>query len=148
MARSISVKIPTATVIEMIEGKVAEYKDQIENYPARLETYKAERKAYVKRVAETVASLITGGKQELFEGEWNDIIRLNHRAYGGGVELTIGKSLIGDLANEAPTEPENISGYQGVTQKLAELEKTLKVLRLTPQETVTSSTYNSVLELL
>ena len=148
MARSISVKIPTVTVIEMIEGKVAEYKDQIENYPARVEAYKAERKAYVKQVAQTVADLISNGKQEIFEGEWADIVRVNSRSYGGGIELTVGKNLIGSLAEEAPKEPENIDGYQGVTQKLRELEKTLTVLRLTPQETVTSSTYNSVLELL
>ena len=148
MARSISVKIPTATVISMIEEKVAEYKSQIENYPALLEAYKADRKAYVEKVAKFVADLIANGKQELFEGEWADIIRLNHRSYGGGVELTIGKNLIGDLADNAPKEPESIDGYHGVKQKLAELEKTLTVLRLTPQETVTSSTYNSVLELL
>jgi len=146
MARSISVKIPTATVIEMIEGKVAEYKSQIENYPALLEAYKADRKAYVEKVAKFVADLIANGKQELFEGEWQDIIRLNHRSYGGGVELTI--DLIGSLAEEAPKEPESIDGHYGVKTKLAELEKTLTVLRLTPQETVTSSTYNSVLELL
>ena len=148
MARSISVKIPTSTVIEMIEGKVAEYKTQIENYPVLLEAYKTDRKAYVEKVAKFVADLIANGKQELFEGEWQDIIRLNHRSYGGGVELTIGKNLIGDLANEAPKEPESVDGHYGVKQKLAELEKTLTVLRLTPQETVTSSTYNSVLELL
>lgn len=148
MARSISVKIPTATVLEMVESKVAEYKDQIEQYPARLEQYKADRKAYVAKVAGIVADLIANGGQELFEGEWNDIIRLSNRSYGGGVELTIGKSLIGNLAEEAPKEPESVDGYQGVKTKLAELEKTLTVLRLTPQETVTSSTYNSVLDLL
>jgi hypothetical protein len=148
MARSISVKIPTATVLEMVESKVAEYKAQIENYPVLLETYKAERKAYVEKVAKFVADLIANGKQELFEGEWQDIIRLNHRSYGGGVELTIGKNLIGDLADQAPKEPENIDGYNGVKTKLEELEKTLTVLRLTPQEFVTSSTYNSVLSLL
>jgi len=148
MARSISVKIPTATVISMIEEKVAEYKSQIENYPALVQAYKTERKAYVKRVAQTVADLITNNKQEIFEGEWADIVRVNSRSYGGGVELTIGKNLIGDLADNAPKEPESIDGYHGVKQKLAELEKTLTVLRLTPQETVTSSTYNSVLELL
>ena len=147
MARSISVKIPTATILEMVESKVADYKEQIENYPARVEAYKADRKEYVSKVASVVANLIANGGQELFEGEWVDIIRLG-RSYNGGVELTVGKNLIGELADEAPKEPESISGYQGVTHKLAELEMTLTLLRLTPQEFVTSATYNSVLELL
>ena len=147
MARSISVKIPTATVLEMVENKVAEYKEQIEKYPARLEAYKVDRKQYVARVAGVVADLIANGGKELFEGEWSDIIRLS-RSYNGGVELTVGKNLIGDLADEAPKEPESIDGWQGVKTKLEELEKTLTVLRLTPQEFVTSSTYNSVLSLL
>jgi hypothetical protein len=147
MARSISVKIPTSTVIEMIESKVADYKEQIENYPARVAQYKTDRKEYVAKVAGIVSTLITNGGQELFEGEWIDIIRLS-RSYNGGVDLTVGKNLIGDLADEAPKEPESISGYNGVTTKLAELEKTLTLLRLTPQEFVTSATYNSVMELL
>lgn len=146
MARSISVKIPTAEVLSMVESKIAEYKDQIENYPARLEAYKADRKAYTKRVADKVADVIANG-HNLFDGEYEDTIGIN-RSYRGGIEIRVGKNLIGSLADEAPKEPESIDGYNGVTSKLAELEKTVKLLRLTPQEFVTSATYNSVLELL
>lgn len=147
MARSISVKIPTATIITMVEDKVSQLKTEIAEYPARLAQYKADRKKYVADVAVIVADLISSGKQELFEGEYDNIIRIG-RSYNGGVELAVGKNLVGDLHEQAPKEPENPSGYNGVNSKLKELEKTLTLLRLTPQETVTSSTYNSVLELL
>lgn len=146
MARSISVKIPTATVLTMVEDKVAELKTEIETYPARLEAYKAERKAYTKQVAEKVARIITNGEQELFEGEWQDIIRIS-RGYSRNLELAIGQNLVGDLG-DAPTEPTNLENYNGAKAKLGELEKTLFLLRSTPQEFVTSSTYNSVLDLL
>ena len=146
MARSISVKIPTATIISMVEDKVAQLKTEITEYPARVEAYKADRKAYTKRVADKVAHLIATGGQEIFEGEWVDTIRIS-RSYNHSVELTLGANLIGDIG-EAPKEPDSITGYNGVTSRLAELEKTLTLLRLTPQEFVTSSTYNSVLELL
>ena len=146
MARSISVKIPTATIITMVEDKVSQLKTEIAEYPARVEAYKADRKAYTKRVADKVAHLISTGGQEIFEGEWVDTIRIS-RSYNHSVELTLGANLVGDIG-EAPKEPENIDGYNGVKTKLRELEKTLTLLRLTPQETVTSSTYNSVLELL
>lgn len=148
MARSISVKIPTANILTMVEDKVAKLKTEIAEYPARLEAYKAERKAYAKRVAEAVAYAITSGGQELFEGEWQDTIRVS-RSHSKNVELTVGYNLLAQLdLGEAPVEPINPSNYYGAEQKLKELEKTLTLLRLTPQEFVTSSTYNSVLELL
>jgi hypothetical protein len=146
MARSISVKIPTSDVLAMVESKVAELKTEIDTYPVRLDEYKAERKAYTKRVAEKVATIITNGGQELFDGEWQDIIRIS-RGYQRNLELTIGQNLIGDLG-DAPVEPNNPTNYTGAESKLKELEKTLTLLRLTPQEFVTSSTYNSVMELL
>ena len=148
MARSISVKIPTADVLALVENKVAELKTEIAEYPARLEAYKHERKAYAKRLAEAVAHAIISGGNELFEGEWQDTIRVS-RSYSRNVELTVGQNLMAQFdLGEAPVEPINPSNHYGAENKLKELEKTLTVLRLTPQETVTSSTYNSVLELL
>jgi hypothetical protein len=146
MARAISVKIPTATVIEMIENKVAEYKEQIENYPTLLANYKTEYKAWVKQVSDKVADVIANG-HNLFDGDYEDTVGVN-RSYRNGIEIRVGKNLIGDLADSEPTRPVDVDGWQGVKTKVKDLEKTLAVLRLTPQETVTSSTYNSVLELL
>jgi hypothetical protein len=149
MARSISVKIPTANVVTMIEDKVAQLKIEIAEYPTKVEEYKYERKAYTKRVAEMVANIITVGQQELFEGDWSDTIRVSPRGYSGNVELTVGSNLVEQFdLGKPPVEPNSPSGYGGTASKLQELEKTLVLLRLTPQEFVTSSTYNSVLELL
>lgn len=148
MARSISVKIPTADVLALVENKVAELKTEIAEYPARLEAYKHERKAYTKRLAEAVANAILSRGNEIFEGDWVDIIRVS-RGYNRNVELAIGQNLMAQFdLGEAPVEPTNPNGHYGSEQKLKELEKTLTLLRLTPQETVTSSTYNSVLDLL
>ena len=149
MARSISVKIPTSNVLTMVEDKVAQLKTEIAEYPTKIEEYKVERRAYTKRVAEMVANIITVGQQELFEGEWTDTIRISNRGYGGNVELTVGSNLVKQFdLGEPPVEPNSPSGYGGSESKLRELEKTLALLRLTPQEFVTSSTYNSVMELL
>jgi hypothetical protein len=133
----------------MVEDKVAQLKTEIAEYPTRVEEYKVERRAYTKRVAEMVANIITVGQQELFEGEWADTIRISNRGYSGNVELTVGANLVKQFdLGETPVEPNSPSGYGGSQQKLQELEKTLTLLRLTPQEFVTSSTYNSVMELL
>ena len=149
MARSISVKIPTSNVLTMVEDKVAQLKTEIAEYPTKIEQYKVERKAYTKRVAEMVANIITVGQQELFEGDWSDTIRVSTRGYNGHLELTVGTNLVKQFdLGETPVEPNSPSGYGGSENKLRELEKTLALLRLTPQEFVTSSTYNSVMELL
>ena len=149
MARSISVKIPTSNVLTMVEDKVAQLKTEIAEYPTKVEEYKVERKAYTKRIAEMVANIITVGGQEIFEGEWVDTIRISNRGYNGNIDLTVGANLIEQFdLGKPPVEPHSPSGYGGTASKLQELEKTLALLRLTPQEFVTSSTYNSVLELL
>ncbi len=145
MARSISVKINTADVISMIEEKVAEYQGKIDNYPADLAQYELDRREWAKKVGSRAIELIASG--EYFDHEdWSKRISIdsNYR----NINIQIGNELVGELSSEMPKRPENIEGYGSVTQKINELNKTLKLLRLTPQETVTSSTYNSVLELL
>ncbi len=150
MARAISVKIPTAKVIEMIEAKIAEITDEIASYPARKAQYLVEREAYAKAVVERVGSALTTRGAELLSNEdYDNAVRVNHN-YQNRVELTIGKELLDGLVKPVePTDPEP-KGYYGrnYTTKRDELEKTLRLLRMTEQETITSSAYNSVLELL
>ena len=69
--------------------------------------------------------------------------------YNNSVEITIGKELLDLVKPEEPTDPEPKGYYsRNYGTKRDELEKTLRLLRMTEQETITSSTYNSVLELL
>lgn len=150
MARAISVKIPTAKVIEMIEAKIAEINEDIATYPARKAQYLIEREAYAKAVVERVGSALTSRGAELLSNEdYDNSVRVNHN-YQNRVELTIGKELLDGLVKPVePTDPEPKGYYgQNYNTKKNELEKTLRLLRMTEQETITSSAYNSVLELL
>lgn len=146
MARSISVKINTSDVIAMIEGKVAQYEKQIADYPADLAQYELDLRDWAKKVGSRAIELIASG--EYFDHEdWSKRISIdsNYR----NINIQIGNELVGELSSKMPKRPENPnSGYGSIAQKIKELNKTLVLLRLTPQETVTSSTYNSVLELL
>lgn len=149
MARSISVKINTADVISMIEDKITQYEKQIADYPTDKAQYEIDRLEWSKRIASRTIELIASGKH--FDSEDYrsrlDVAKTNYA--GGGANITIGADLIKDIVDTCPTAPENPnSGYNSVESKIKELNKTLVLLRLTPQETVTSSTYNSVLELL
>jgi hypothetical protein len=150
MARAISVKIPTSKVIEMIEQKIAQINEDIATYPARKAQYKADLEAYTNAVVAKVAELLTKSGSELLATEDHDSKVSVGTNYRNAVEITIGKHLLAGL--EKPEEPEDPEpkGYYGRVygSKKAELEKTLKLLRMSEQETITSSAYNSVLELL
>jgi hypothetical protein len=150
MARAISVKIPTAKVIEMIESKIAEINNDIATYPARKAQYLLDREAYTKAVVARLGEAIAKRGAELLSNEdYDNSVRVSTN-YQNRVELTIGKEILDGLEKpEEPTDPEP-KGYYGRNygSKKAELEKTLTLLRMSEQETITSSAYNSVLELL
>ena len=150
MARAVSVKIPTAKVIEMIEQKIASITEEVASYPARKAQYQIDRKAYTEQVVARLGQLIAQNGSALLAEENSDKgIRVSTN-YRNAVEITIGKELLDLEKPEEPQDPEPKGYYSrnSYSTKREELEKTLRLLRMTEQETITSSTYNSVLELL
>jgi hypothetical protein len=150
MARAVSVKIPTAKVIEMIEQKIAQIDADVASYPARKAKYQADYKAYTEKVVSTLAKLLKqDGSALLAEDNSDKGIRVSTN-YRNAIEITIGKELLDLEKPEEPQDPQPKGYYYSnqYTTKRNELEKTLRLLKMTEQETITSSTYNSVLELL
>ena len=149
MARAVSVKIPTAKVIEMIEAKIASITEEIASYPARKAQYQIDYKKYTDKVVSILGKLLSKNGVELLSEENSDKgIRVSTN-YRNSVEITIGKELLDLEKPEEPQDPEPKNYYgRSYSTKREELEKTLRLLRMTEQETITSSTYNSVLELL
>lgn len=149
MARSISVKIPTAQLIATIEAKIAEIDKQIAEYPAKREAYEAELEKYKQEVADFVADFLSKNVKRVGYTH-EDAIRINH-AYGSRIELVFDNDKIVGFPKK-PEEPKrpNDSRYYGrdySTQKDL-LEKNLKILKMTSQEEVSASTYGAVMELL
>jgi hypothetical protein len=132
MARAVSVKIPTIKVIEMVEKKIALIKEDNITYPERLADYN-------KKMDSLVSKLVKIAKDNL--GSEKVVAQNGYRAYS----INISSELVAGI--EFPNKPTEPNSYYAENQ-LKELEKTLKLLKLTEQESVTSSTYNSVLDLL
>ena len=148
MARSISVKVPVASLIAQIEGKIAEIDEAIKNYPNARKQYEDAQEAYKAKVAEFVANYVTNNVAQIGY-DYDSTIRLSVR--GNCVDLEFKTSAIADFpeAPEAPKMP-NQNTYYGrdyVTPKSI-LEKNLKILRMTSQEEVNASTYGAIMELL
>jgi len=145
MARSVSVKIPTSTVIEMLEAKLAEITKAEKDYPSLLATYNKDIKIYGKVLAELIgknANKFVSYDEFKFDSD-NFSVTNDYRNI---VQVQLGRALSAKVGDK-PTRPEEVGGWQ-MTQKKEQLEKTLKLLKLTDQETVNASTYNSVLDLI
>jgi hypothetical protein len=145
MARSVSVKIPTAIVIEMIETKLADLTKAETDYPKLVSAYKKDIATFTADLLDLVAK----NKKSAIEYSDFDFSSGNiaiNSDWRGSVSIQIGKELVSKIGTK-PQKPEDPDNYT-TRHKKEQLEKTLKLLRLTEQETITSSTYNSVLDLL
>jgi hypothetical protein len=147
MARSVSVKIPTSVVVEMIEAKLASITKAEADYPKLLSAY---RKDIAQYFLDLVALADKKKKNYVdFDNDFNGNGGSNisyHTSYNGSGTIVFGKDLLATIS-EAPKKPTDPDTWQNRDKK-EKLEKTLALLSLTTQETITSSTYNSVLDLL
>jgi hypothetical protein len=146
MARALSVKVPTASLIALVEQKIADLKLAIANYPADVKQYKEAYKAYKGEVLAVALEVIKAQPDLLNDKDAFDV----GTSYRGDVQVTINRSLV--TLPEEPKSPEepNSKQYYGreCATKLDILERNLKVLKMTTQEEVNASTYSSVMELL
>ena len=147
MARSLSVKIPTASLIADIEASLAQIEADLAVYPAQMEEYRKAKADHQKLVIESVIKAL--GKSELIGSEYDSPIRLSN-GYGSEVQVRVNVDLLG--LPEAPKEPRkpNESQHFGreYTTRKSLLERNLKVLKMTSQEEVSATTYNTVIDLL
>jgi len=146
MARALSVKVPTADIIALLENKIAEIKTAIADYPRATKQYKEDVKSYKKTLLALAIEKLNSEPELLFD---EDALSVD-TSYRGDVQITLNKTLF-ELPNE-PVKPEDPSQKTWIrnvhTNKLEQLEKSLAVLKMTRQEEVSASTYNSVLDLL
>ena len=148
MARSLAVKVPTASLIALVEEKIASIKSAMATYPADVKQYEIDQTAHKKAV---VASVIKALQEnpELVGESYGDPIRVS-LGYNGNVDVSFDKVALG--FPESPNKPENPNQQRSFGREWATplemLEKTLRVLELTAQEEVNASTYSSVMDLL
>jgi hypothetical protein len=147
MARSLSVKIPTASLIKDIELSLAKIEADIKNYPLHLEAYREQKAAHQEKVVLAVIKAL--GNPLNIGTEYGSVVRVEYR-YNNNVSVTVDSDVLG--LPEAPQEPQKPNERQSfgrdyVTRKEL-LERNLKVLKMTSQEEVSASTYNTVIDLL
>ena len=151
MARSLSVKIPTATLIADVEATIAKIEADLATYPADMEAYRKASKAHQEIVLNAVIEAIKNPDNIGGEYDTNSVVRVSNHRYGrNGVSIEVNTDLLNLPSEpECPTNPNDRQHYgREYTTKLDLLKKNLKVLKMTNQEEVNASTYNTVMELL
>ena len=148
MARSISVKIPTALLIAEIEAKIASIDASVESYASDLEKYEVEKEQYRTDLAVAISKVMLN--KDTISYDYDAPIRVV--TYGDNrIQLEFKPSAVTGLP-EMPHQPQepNRKTYYGRDYYSPKemLERNLKVLRMTSQEEVSGSTYGAVLEFL
>jgi len=149
MARSLAVKIPTATLIADIEASIADIEAKVATYPADMEAYRKAQKAHQQTVLKTVIEALKN--PDNIGEEYGSIVRVQQNRYGNGnVEISVNTELLSvPQPPECPSNPNAKESFgRDYTSRLELLKKNLKVLKMTNQEEVNASTYNTVIDLL
>jgi hypothetical protein len=148
MARALAVKVPTASLISLVEEKIAEIKALVASYPADVKKFEADYKAHQASLVSHAIKALTENTDLIGDG-YDKPIRVSV-GYSGSVDVRIDSVALGfPEAPTKPTDPNSARHYgRDYAKPLEMLEKTLRVLKLTSQEEVPASTYSSVMDLL
>ncbi len=148
MAKSLAVKIPTASLIAEVEAQIAKVEQDIEQYAEKRKQYEADVRQYDKDVIAHAIKVLSDPSN--IGTDSNSLIRVTNSHYRNGVSVEFDTDALSfPKRPEEPSRPNEKTYYgRDYTTRLDLLKKNLKVLKMTNQEEVNASTYNSVMELL
>jgi len=131
--KSISVKIATTKVIKALETKLAQIQKDKANQKANEDKFAKEQKAYNKEVAKLALAQIAKAEDLCANVRYNGVINVDFNLPKGCIEL--------------PTEPEkdfeSFNDWQ-YKEMLEEIENAIRILKMTDEEVVSTSTYNAI----
>jgi hypothetical protein len=148
MARTMSVKIPTATLIKDVEASIAKIDVAVANYAEEVKAYRDEMVAYDKAlIAKAIEAM---SNPDNIGVEHNSPIRIQRNSYRNDVSVEFDPEALG--FPEKPTEPikpndKTYFGREYITRKEL-LERNLRILKMTTQEEVSASSYSAVIDLI
>ena len=131
--KAISVKIATTKVIKALETKLAEIQKNKANQKVNEEKYQKQVEKYNKEVAKLALAQISKAEN----------LRANIR-YNGmvNVDFDLPKGSI-DLPNEPEKDFETFHEWQ-YKEMVEEIENAIRILKMTDEEVVNTTTYNAI----
>lgn len=132
--KAISVKIPTQRVITALETKLAELETNWANQEANEAKYEKARKAYQKELADFAIKRIADASNfRTSYRSWNNNLNVDF-------DLVVNEK---DLPKEPQRDFEQLHQHSYNEQK-EEMANAIRILKMTDEEVVNTSTYNAV----
>ena len=132
--KAISVKIATPKVIKALEGALAKLEADYASQEANEAKYEKARKAWQKQVADyAIANIKKAENFRTSYRSWNNNLNIDF-------DLTVSEK-------ELPTEPTRdfITMHEHTyREQKEEIENAIRILKMTDEEVVNTSTYNAV----
>ena len=132
--KAISVKIATPKVIKALETALAKLESDYASQEANEAKYEKARKAWQKEVSDYAVANIK--KAENFRTNyrsWNNTLNIDY-------DLTVAEK---DLPKE-PQRDFTVMHQHSYTEQKQEMENAIRILKMTDEEVVNTSTYNAV----
>jgi hypothetical protein len=146
MARTLSVKVPTALLIAQIEASIAQIDADVEAYSGLRKQYEADVKQYDADVVALAVKLLADPSN--IGTDHDSLIRVSNNHYRNAISVEFDIDALGfpkrPVEPKRPNEKEYF-GREYVTRKQL-LEKNLRILKMTTQEEVSASSYSSVID--
>jgi hypothetical protein len=132
--KSISVKIATPKVIKALETRLAELETNYVNQEANEAKY---TKAYEKYKKELISYAVANIKKA-------ENFRTNYRSWNNQLNIDFDLTVTqADLPTEPEREFEQMGRHNYLEQK-QEIENAIRILKMTDEEVVNTSTYNAI----
>ena len=132
-SKAINVKIATAKVIKALETKLAQLKKDKANYKDNEAKYKKAMEKYQKEVGKLALAQISKAVNLRTHVRYNGVVNIDFDLPAGSIELP----------DEPQREYEVIHDHN-YREMVEEIENAIRILKMTDEETVSTSTYNSI----
>ncbi len=148
MARTMSVKIPVATLIADIEKSIAQIDQDVAEYSDKRKQYEADVKKYNDEfITHAIKAL---QNPDNLGTEHGSLVRISRNHYRNDVDVSFDVEGLGFPTK--PVEPVKPNAQQSFgreyTTRKDILERNLRILKMTTQEEVSASSYSSVIDLI
>jgi hypothetical protein len=131
--KAISVKIATTKVIKALENKLAQLEKDKANQATNEEKFQKAQEKWNKEVAKLALASISKAENLRANVRYNGMINVDFDVPKGAIEL--------------PAEPkkdfESFNDWQ-YREMIEEIENAIRILKMTDEEVVSTSTYNAI----
>ena len=132
--KSISVKIATPKVIKALETKLAELETNYANQEANEAKY---QKAYEKHKKELIAYAVANIKKA-------ENFRTNYRNWNNTLNIDFDLTVTESELPKSPERDFEQMGSHTFREMKEEISNAIRILKMTDEETVSTSTYNAI----